>query len=251
MKNSKLEWKVGLFVLIALAGLSWLVFRSGDFYMRPGFTVKFIFDSVRGIETGSAVALSGVKVGEITAINIVRTPEGRTQVEALARLDQGTLIEEDAEVRINSEGMLGEKYVEILPGTAGAKSVVEGGTLPGKPPVVLDRIAESGNRLINKMETAVDNLNQIVSDPAFKESVKGTFGGASDTFGDAKIVAKNMVQASADLKEAAASAKVVFGRLQKGEGTVGRLLQSDKMARDLEAFAAEIKAHPWRLLKRD
>jgi hypothetical protein len=54
-----------------------------------------------------------------------------------------------------------------------------------------------------------------------------------------------------DLKDAAKSMRVVFGRLRDGEGTIGRLLKDEKMAKDLEEFVVDIKTHPWKLLKRD
>ena len=44
------------------------------------------------------------------------------------------------------------------------------------------------------------------------------------------------------------SAANVFGRLSKGEGTVGKLLVEEKIYDDLEAFVADIRAHPWKLL---
>ena len=39
--------------------------------------------------------------------------------------------------------------------------------------------------------------------------------------------------------------------IEKGEGTAGKLVYSDELYQDIRGFVAEIKAHPWRLLKRD
>ena len=243
MKKANLEFKVGIFVFFALAVLVTLVFKAGDFYMKPGYTVRLIFDFVSGIDKGSAVRLAGVNVGEVSGIRIIRSAEGATQAELMARIDQGVVIEQDADARINTLGLLGEKYVEVLPGTAGNKAIGDGSILAGKTPVLLEKITESGNRLINKMERMADNINDIVADPKFKESVKNTFGN-SDT------VLKNLASATDDLKDAAKSARIVLGRLRDGEGSVGRLLKNEQMARDLEDFVKDIKAHPWKLLKR-
>ena len=244
MKKASLEIKVGIFVFIALAALSWLVIKSGDFTMKPGFTVRFLFDAVSGIDRGSPVRLSGVPVGDVSDIHVIRDSSGQTKVEVLARIEQGSQIEEDAKVHISSLGILGEKYIEITPGTSGEKLLSEGSTLMGSRPTAFESVAEAGTQLMNKLNTVADHVNDIVSDPKFKESVKGTFG-------DASIAAKNFTEISEDLKETAKSARIVMNRLRDGEGTVGRLLKDDKMARDLEAFAAEIKIHPWKLLKRD
>lgn len=244
MKKVSLEFKLGVFVFLALVGLSILVLKTGDFYMKPGYTVRFIFDFVSGVDKGSPVRLAGVNVGEVTGIKIIRNADGATQAEVTARIDQGVNVEEDADVRINTLGLLGEKYVEILPGTTGNKAMADGSVLMGKTPVLLEKITESGNRLINKIEHTVDNINEVVADPKFKESVKNTFG-------NSERVTKNLQETTDDLKDAAKSARIVLGRMKDGEGTIGRLLKNDQIARDLEDFVKDIKAHPWKLLKRN
>ena len=243
MKKSNLEFKVGLFVLTALSILVFLVFKAGDFYMKPGYSVRFVFDFVSGIDAGSPVRLAGVNVGEVKAIHVIRDADGKTRVEVAAWIAQGAYIEKDAEARINTLGLLGEKYVEILPGTSGSSTISDGGMLIGKAPVVLEKITESGSRLIGKMEHTVDSINQVVGDPEFQSDVKGTFANASK-------FSQNLIQASEDLKDASKSAKIVLGRLRDGEGSVGRLLKDDTIARDLEDFVKDIKEHPWKLLKR-
>lgn len=230
MKKPGLEFKVGVFVLCAIGFLMVLVFRAGDFYFKPGTMVRFIFNFAGGIDAGSPVRLAGVEVGEVKEIHVIRDTDGQTQVEVAARIDKGAVIEEDADVRINSFGLLGEKYVEILPGTAGAKPLSDHGTLVGRSPVMFEKLTESGNRLINKMEFTVDHVNEIVGDPEFKTSIKSILD---------------------DLKEASESTRIVTARLRDGEGTVGKLLKEDKIAKDLEAFVSDIKAHPWKLLKRN
>ena len=251
MKKIDLEFKVGLFVVVALLALGVLVYKTGDFYMKPGYTVRFLFHSISGIDKGSPVRLAGVNVGQVTAINILRDSKGSSQVEVLARINQGAYVEDDSDVRINSQGLLGEKYVEILPGTSGHNTLSEGGTLMGSAPVAIDKLTESGTRLVGKIEYTVDNLNQVVGDPEFKTAVKSTFTNASNTFGHAGIIAKNLEETTVDMKEAAKSARIVLGRLRDGEGTVGHLLKDDSIAKDLDAFVKDIKEHPWRLLKRD
>ncbi|MBI3252281.1 MAG: MCE family protein [Candidatus Omnitrophica bacterium] len=243
MKKAGLELKVGIFVIAAVAILVTLVFKAGDFYFKPGYTVRFIFDFVSGVTKGSPVRLAGVDVGEVKDIRVVRNAEGRTEAEVYAWIAQGTFIEEDAEVRINSLGLLGERYIEILPGSAGVKTLAAGGTLFGKKPLVFDTLAESGNRLIGKMEFAMDNINEVVTDPGFKTSVRNTFANADK-------VTSNLIDTTDDLKDAVKSARIVLGRLRDGEGTIGHLLKDDTMAKNLDAFSEDIKAHPWKLLKK-
>ncbi len=243
MKKAGLEFKLGVFVLVSIAVLIGLVLKTGDFSLKPGYTVRFIFGFVSGIDNGSPVRLAGVNVGEVKEIRVVRNAQAQTQVEIISWIEQGAYIEEDAEVRINSLGLLGEKYVEILPGTSGAKTLGDGGTLIGKTPVVMEKVTESGNRLINKIELTMDSINEVVADPEFRKTVRGAFRGA-DRF------TNNLMQVSEDLKESSASARIVLARLRDGEGTIGRLLTNDAIAKDIEAMVKDLKAHPWKLFKK-
>lgn len=243
MGKGNLEFKVGLFVIASLAVLTWLVFRAGDFLPTEGYPVRFLFAAVRGVEAGTSVRLAGVAVGEVREVRVTKNADGQTQVQVLAWIQKDVPIAKDAIVRIGSLGFLGEKFVEVLPGTS-AEAVEEGGELQGKTPVELEDVAEAGNQLIATVDSALSNINDVMGDAKFKQSFKKTFE-------QTESVTANMKEASLDLKEAAKSAKIVLARVQNGEGTVGRLLKDDKIAKDLEAFVADLKAHPWKLLKRN
>lgn len=244
MKKAGLEFKVGVFVVVSLAVLVAMVVRTGDFTMKPGYTIRLVFETISGVEAGSMVKLAGVNVGQVKEIRVIRSPKGQTKAEVHIRIDQGVYIEEDSKPRVSTMGVLGDKYIEILPGTTGNKAIQDGGLLEGGEPSNMDDLVNSGQRLIGKMEYAMDNVNQVVADPEFKTHVKGTFVNADKA-------AANFNEMSEDLKDAIKSAKIVLERLKNGEGTIGRLLKDDKIVNDMEAFTADIKAHPWKLLKRN
>ena len=243
MKKVGLELKVGIFVLLGLAILTSLVVKVGDFHLKPGYTVRFNFSAVNGIDAGSPVRLAGVTVGEVKGIRVLRDEQGQTQVEIMAWISQGIYIEDDAKVNVQSLGLLGEKYIEITPGTTGNKTLSHEGTISGKAPMDMELLIESGTRLVSKMEVMLDGMNELVADKEFKSAVKGTFTNADKA-------SANIVEISEDLKDTIKSAKIVMARLRDGEGSIGRLLKEDKMAKNLEAFSEDIKAHPWKLLKR-
>ena len=137
---------------MALVILGILVAKAGDFYLKPGYTVRFVFNFVSGVDTGSPVRVAGVTVGEVKEIHVIRSADGRTRVEAKAWIEQGGAIEEDAEARVNSIGLLGEKYIEVIPGTPGIAVLKNGSVLVGKSPIAFGQLADSGGRLIEKME---------------------------------------------------------------------------------------------------
>ncbi len=243
MKKENLEIQVGIFVIAAVGLLTLMVVKAGDFYLKPGYMIRFVFGSVSGIEQGSPVRLAGVEIGEVTDVGVMRSGEGLTQVQLMARITQGIEIEEDAQVRVASSGLLGEKYIEIMPSQSGAALLSDGGLIVGKGNAALQDLANQGSQLLTKLDFAMDHINEVVGDAEFKRSVKGTFVNGEQ-------VALNLKEATEDLKETMKAARVVMTRLRDGEGTIGKLLISDKIARDLEAFVEDIKKHPWKLFKR-
>ena len=243
MKRENLEFKVGLFVVAACALLAYMVIRAGDLYSHPGYYVHLKFDTVSGIEKGSPIKLSGVPIGEVKRIRMLRNQEGKMHVEIEALIEQGATIEEDAEMHVATMGFLGEKYIEILPGTPGSKAIEPGGILVGRQLTGVDDLFESGQQLIQKMEYMVGDLREVAADPEFKTGLKSTFVSGGK-------VMKDLDSATADLKDSAASLKVVMGRLRDGEGTMGKLLKDEKIYHDIEAFVADVKKNPWKLLKK-
>jgi len=243
MKKTSFEFKVGLFVVVGGVLLAGLVIQTGHFYLKPGYRVRFVFNSVSGVDTGSPVRLAGVTIGEVKELQVVKNAEGVIQAEVHAWIRGDVSIAEDAAPRIATIGFLGEKYIDILAGTAGANNVGDGGVLVGRGSSGMEEVLASGKRLIDKMDYAMGHVNEVVGQTEFKSAFKGTFV-------NGEKVAKNFMEASEDMKDVAKSAKIILARMQDGEGTVGKLLKEDKIAKDLEAFVADIKAHPWKLLKK-
>jgi phospholipid/cholesterol/gamma-HCH transport system substrate-binding protein len=220
-----------------------MVLRAGEMYIRPGYTIKFIFDTVSGVDKGSPVRLAGVPIGEVKRFHTLENKDGKLNVEIEAFVDAGVKIEQDADLRVATMGFLGEKYIDIHPGTPGTPLIEPGGSLVGRQLTGMDDVFDSGQKLLQKMEYVAEDLREVVGDPEFKKAAKGTFVQGEKTF-------QNLESATADLKESAASMKVVTGRLRDGEGTIGKLLKEDRIYKDLEAFVADIKKNPWKLLKK-
>ena len=234
------EVKVGLFVFIAFLLLAVMVFSISDFYTTQGqytYALRVRFNFSNGIDTGAPVRVSGVKVGEVRTVKAYRDEANqKLQVELGVRLSKEALIEEDATAYVNTLGLLGEKYLEIVPGTPGARLLGTGEILVGKDPVPTERLVESGYRAMQQVEKAVSSVSTLLSDEGTRDSIKGTLA--------------NSKEATAQLTEFLKQANEVMGKINRGEGTVGRLLVQDDLYRDLKDLTADLKAHPWKLLHR-
>ena len=221
--DEKLEMKVGLFIGIGIFLMFLMVFFIRDItVLGKGYDVNVIFDYVNGLTADAPVRLAGVDVGEVKSIELFYDEEAEgTRVRLSVRLKRGSKIETDAVVTINTLGLLGEQYLEMSPGK---KKVFlgAGDTLVGQNPLNV-------GRQMTKMNELLASLTNIARQVEKGEGSLGKFI-MEDTFYD-------------DLE-------VVMGRLRNGEGTIGKLLVEEKIYDDMEYFVSDIKAHPWKLLKR-
>lgn len=182
MLKTNLEVKVGIFVIIGLIILSIMVFSIGGFYnVKPGYNIKVTFSFANGVEVGAPVRLAGVEIGEIKEIRIFHDEaKQKTEVELLAWVEKGVPINNDAKAKINTLGLLGEKYLEIFPGTPEAPVLREGDLLPGHDPISTDEFTELGYKIALKLDKAIDSLNNIVADPNNKKNLEQTLANLKD-----------------------------------------------------------------------
>ncbi len=193
--RANLEVKVGIFVIIGLIILSIMIFSIGGFYnVTPGYNIKVIFSFANGVGVGAPVRLAGVETGEIKNIRIFFDEEKqKTQVELLAWVEKGVPIHANAKANINTLGLLGEKYLEIMPGTNDTAVLKDGDMLMGTDPVSTEELAELGYKIAVKLDHAIESINCIVGEPKNRDNLEQMLANFKDT-------SVNMKEFSEDLR---------------------------------------------------
>jgi len=235
--KDQVEFKVGLFVLVALLSLGLLIYQTGEVYVRPGYKIRVLFGYTGGLEIGAPVQVAGVPVGEVEEITFRGAGTPETRVEVVARIRENVRVAKSSRVRIGSRSLLGKKHLEILPGTTAGDQLERGEWLVGQDPVMMEEVAETGRRVAHKLEKTVDALNQWIADENFQKNVKD-----------------NLAQSSAllaDVKEAVRSMNVLFNRINNKEGTLGKLIADDALYEDLKTLVGDLKENPWKLVHKD
>lgn len=108
---------VGLLMLAGLAALAFLALELGDFRapFARHYELRARFASTSGLREGAFVEVAGVRVGQVTAIDL--DPQAFDAVVRM-RLNAGVRLPSDAIASIRTSGLIGEKYVKITPGGA-------------------------------------------------------------------------------------------------------------------------------------
>ncbi len=228
-KEKNLEIKVGLFVVAALIGLAVFIFSINDSsVLKEGKTIRVVFNYTSGLKKNAPVRVAGVDEGIVQDVNLFfDRVDGRTKVEVIARISKSTKLPTDSEVLVNQLGMLGEKYLEILPGTDAKEFFEEGKTIVGRDPVMQAVISEKIIDVANKVDESVAGLRAILSNEENIQSIHETL--------------KNTAEISLGLKD-------IVQNVKDGKGTIGHLFFDDGLYNNIEGMTADLKENPWKLL---
>lgn len=228
------EFKIGIFVIAAVALLTGALLRLDVLTAKPRQELKTHFSFTGGLESGAAVQMAGVPVGEVKSLEIIRGADGKIGVEVIAGIDPAVVVPADSDIVISTHGLLGTKYLEILPGSSGPRPA--GDVFTGRDPVQIDAMLAAGERMAGKMEHTVDLVNQLMEDQDFRTTLK--------TNGD------NVTALISELRRAAGSMNEILDGIKGGRGLVGKLLTDESVYQDIKDTVAEIKRNPWLLWKK-
>ncbi len=215
--KSKMELKVGIFVFVGLVILMIFVLSIGDIKtVLTAYRVKFVFNFINGVKIGSPVRFAGVDVGDIRKINFVVTAAGeKPKVELVGWITKDIKIPRDSQVWVNTLGLLGEKYIEIMPGRDFSSFIREDEQMFGNDPFAMQEFGELAKSVTTKLDQTLSSVEDLTS------SLKGLSENVNDG----------------------------ITRIKNGEGTVGKIMYTDRLYNELEALIIDIKKHPWKLFK--
>ena len=155
--KSKLELKVGVFVFIALVILLTFVLLIGDFKTwTSGHRINFIFNFANGVKIGAPVRFAGVDIGEVKAINFIFSPEEqKSKVKITGWVRKEVKMPADSTIWINTLGLLGEKYIEIMPGKDYSRYIVAEDTLIGNEPMAMHELNQLAKTVVTDIDEAI------------------------------------------------------------------------------------------------
>ncbi len=256
-KESNLDLKVGAFVVLAVVCLLGFVFAVSDFsFFEKGDDYAAVFTYANGLKKGAPVRLAGVDAGHVKDLVIFYdTTHLRTKVRIGLWVMRGVGIPEDSRVLINQLGLLGEKYIEIIPGEA--KAFLPLGTrMTGEDPVAMESIMAMVGSIAGKLDMTLASVNQRIlteaNAKALAESLQNLAAITAMVRKGEGSVGKLLVDESVyqNLSLTLANIALLTDKLNKGDGTVGKFLTDPRVYQNLEELSADLKANPWKLFFR-
>jgi phospholipid/cholesterol/gamma-HCH transport system substrate-binding protein len=216
------ELRVGIFVLVGL-----FVLGAGIFYVTapgilgPKYGLKTYLPEVASLSNGAPVRLDGVEIGNVDGIKIVprtkdKAPDKNRNIEVDMRVDKKfrEYILTDSTASLVTEGLLGNRYVNVTRGIMGLP-IQDSGEIKGTEEKAMKEVVERSAEVLGNLNALSEDVRQLIQ--GVKEG-KGSLG---------KMLTDE--QAYNHLNSILAKGDVMVSNIQAGQGTLGKLVASDEM----------------------
>lgn len=241
MEKEKLQKiRLGLFVIAGTILFVTSMYFIGDKQDLFGstFQINAIFNNVNGLQKGNNVRFSGIDVGTVKNIKIQN--DTSIMVVMIIREDVKEFIKKDAVTTIGTDGLMGNKLINIKPGSISSQVVVEGDTLSTYQGSDTDQMLKRLERTNTNIVMITNSLVGIIKEI---EEGKGTIGRLiTDT-----SLAQNIDETLLNLKESSKKTTKILKSIEEniqhinlGEGTVGSLLMDTVFASNVEEMIKEL-----------
>ncbi|MBP9764909.1 MCE family protein [Candidatus Babeliales bacterium] len=262
----KTETKVGVFVILAITIFVVMTIGIGAFrFSASGYAPYTVsFDDVSGLSKKAEVKIAGVKVGWVESIELNNTGKAQAQIMVSTKY----ALYDNAYAVVRQDGLIGTKYLELIPGDPMLPKLRSGKTLarPGREAVSIDELLQKFKNIASHVEQVTDSMKEAFAGPEKTEQLRSLVENLSsasakierlstsldNAIGDNQDSIKNVIDnihTSADtITKAADEAHETFStfssisqKLDEGKGLLGKLINEDDMYRDIKTAVSGVK----------
>lgn len=258
MNKPRFDVAVGFFVVVGFVILSLIVFFvSGIYFFRPGYHLTAHFDYVGVINKGAPVRFSGVRVGEVSSVRILnpKNEQEKAKVEVTFFVEKRVEVREKYEVSIQGTHIMSEPHVAINPVPEGGRILKDGDIIPnGISPTSVDELIHRGKAIATRLDQLLENVGGAFENPEMRGKLRDSLNNMNELLASMNRITsgqeKEFRSMVVNLNNATEGMNTLLERVNKAEGTLGKLIAEDEIYNDLRDFTSDIKKHPWKLLKK-
>jgi phospholipid/cholesterol/gamma-HCH transport system substrate-binding protein len=228
-RKMEVELQAGIFIFIGIlaAMVTILMMGGGEALFEKNYKIFIEVSDVAGLAKGASVSSGGLKVGTVEEIKFSDNYEN-------VRL---TLkIKQSAKQRFQTQGVLGDKYLEIFGGSADKPVVADGGTLGVEQGKDMAAMFAEGSSALGLLKDNLANLKVLTTSLAKQNKMEAVMKDLAETSANMKDITKQLKgsNAIADLGATTKNLRVITDKVKNGEGTVGALLSDASLYEDLK-----------------
>ena len=234
--DSRTRSRVGVIVFAAILLFAVMVVvvggKTGFFLARSSYFARF--PNSQGLTGGNQVRLAGVTVGAVQEVEVPKSPGEDLTVRFDIERRYRHLVRTDSRVEIKTIGLLGDKYLEVTPGSPETPLLEPGAEIAAIRGSELDKILAGSGDLFENVNSVAESLKTILGRVEKGEGFLGEMTSASP---EGKELSKS-------LRQTIAATNALLADVRAGKGLVGRLVADEKLgdevATELAASAASL-----------
>lgn len=227
---------VGAFVIIGIILFAVGLYLIGNRRMMfsETFEVYAEFSRVAGLQNGGMVRVAGLDAGEVESIHLPTSPSGKFRVKLRVRQDMHALIRLDSVASIQSDGLVGNKFIQVESGTDESPVVPDRGTIMSREPFDLADMLERVNGTIDLVTTMITDVRVRLDDALLSVSAMADEGQKmiADVSGEVQAITKSGQKVAADLQ-------MIVAGVQQGRGSLGKFVNDDAVYERVKSIASE------------
>lgn len=201
--------KVGIFLVVGILLFCVGLFLIGSQAQLFGshFIVYTHFNNIDALQKGATVRVSGMNAGQITDIRIPSGPTAEFRLKLSVDKKFRPIVREDSVASIETEGMVGNKFVNIQKGTENSPECPPGCTLSSKESVSMGEMMQKGEQIAGAMQTTIAHIDNLIQ--GISPNIEKTASNSAD-------ITSNLDAISAGIRQ--------------GRGAAGKLLVDREVA---------------------
>ncbi len=252
-RQGQLAWsqvKVGLLVVTALAILVIMIMNleQGMGLLSSQTKFRAVVPHTQGLKVGGPVRMNGVDIGNVHQIAIAQD-QPKVEITFTVKKSVAQHIREDATVNIRPMGLLGDKFLEVLPGTPAKPSLPPDSLLVGQAEADLTSVATDATATIENVNTAIKEMQQILLSISQGQGTAGKLLSDPTLYNQSKQVLDNLGAVSEKSLK-------LLDKVDHGDGTIGRLVtdkelytRANQAVKELTALATKLNDQNGTLVK--
>lgn len=258
-KSTKLVLAIFIIAASALFLIAIFVIGSKQNLFTSTMKLQSVFETVSGLLEGSSVRFNGINVGTVNKIEIISGTKVRVEMTIVSSVRK--FIKRDSKVKVISEGLIGNKIVEINPGSENAQSVNDGDLLESIKPIeaedILRSLKETGENasvitkdvasIVSKVDQGEGTLGQLINNKTMYNDVDSTLHGFTTSAGlvnnvlgkvasSVDIITTEVIPMTQRIRDITQDIAEITQKMNSSESVVGTLLTDTNFANNLKSL---------------
>jgi phospholipid/cholesterol/gamma-HCH transport system substrate-binding protein len=218
--------RVGLVLILGLLILIFATYQVGRLFdvFSSRYPLVILVENSAGLMAGAPVSVAGQRVGQVDEVQFIPVRERAGDANIRIRLSVNREIQdqirEDSWATLRTQGVLGDRYIDITPGSPGSRILEPGETLRAQAALDIEVVLETAARTLEDVQSIAMDLQLMTSSLVSGEGTVGSL------LTDDRLY-ERMVVASGELS-------ALLNTVNRADGTVSRLIHDPTLYERME-----------------